>query len=267
MTDSIHMDTKIPAVVLAGGEADSEMQARFAIRYRAELPVAGKPMLQWVIDALAGSERVGKTRVVGAIPCEGVAGMIPPADTLMENVIAGVEACAGDAKDGRVLIVTSDIPLLTSAAVDDFIGRCDAISADLYYPVILKEENERRFPSVKRTYAKLAEGTVTGGNIVIMKAKFVEVNAGLLREIMAARKSVPRMARLIGIPTLARMIIAQTVWAGALSLPLLERTIGRMMNARLKAVRSPYPEIGADIDRIDQLDAMERLLILEGELK
>ncbi|MHB0998239.1 MAG: NTP transferase domain-containing protein [Armatimonadota bacterium] len=266
MADHAKVTTKIPAAILAGGPADTEMQARFSIQYRAELPVCGKMMLQRVVDALRDSSYVENICVVGNILCDGVTKNIPSADTMLENLIAGVNACADGSGDDRVLIVTSDIPLLFPGAVDDFIERCQG-DADLYYPVVSKEDNDKRFPGVKRTYVKLAEGTFTGGNIMIMSTRFISENADLLREVMAARKSVAKLAGLVGFGTLLRVIIAQTVWKGAISLSTLERTVGRIMNAKVKAVQCPHPEIGADIDKIDQLDAMESLLISEGEPK
>lgn len=267
MADSIIGKKQIPAVILAGGKVDEEMEIEFDIEYRAELPFAGKLMIIHIVDALAGASSVSTIRVVGETLCDCITETIPPADGMLENVIKGVKACASDSPDGRVLIATSDIPFLTPEAVDDFVNQCAGIDADLYYPYVLKEDNDRRFPGVKRTYVKLSDGIVTGGNIVIMNADFLDKNADLLREVMAARKSISKMARIIGVGTLLRMVIAQTIWKGALSLSQLEQAAGRVMNARLKAIRSSYPEIGADIDRLDQLDQMESLFESEGETK
>lgn len=264
MAESVTKGNQIPAVILAGGRADAEMELEYDIEYRAELPFAGKLMIIHIVDALAGASSVSTIRVVGETLCDCITETIPPSDGMLENVIKGVEACAADSADGRVLIATSDIPFLTSESVDDFITQCAGVEADLYYPYVLKEDNDRRFPGVKRTYVKLAEGVVTGGNIVIMNANFLNKNADMLREVMAARKSITKMARIIGIGMLLRMVVAQTLWRGALSIPRLERTAGRVMNARLKAIRSLYPEIGADIDRMDQLAEMESLFESEG---
>ncbi|MHB1456263.1 MAG: NTP transferase domain-containing protein [Armatimonadota bacterium] len=267
MTESMIKEKQIPAVILAGGKIDAEMAEEFDVEYRAELPFAGKLMLIHIVNALAGASSVSTIRVVGETLCDCITETIPPSDEMLENVIKGVKACAGDSPDGRVLISTSDIPFLTSEAVDDFVNQCMLTEADLYYPYVLKEDNDRRFPGVKRTYVKLAEGVVTGGNIVMMNADFLDKNADLLREVMAARKNIAKMAKIIGLGTLLRMVIAQTLWKGALRISHVEQAAGRVMNARLKAIRSPYPEIGADIDRRDQLEQMEDLFESEGGAK
>jgi molybdopterin-guanine dinucleotide biosynthesis protein A len=253
-------DLKFPAVILAGGAADPDMAEKYSVENRAAVPIAGKMMIQYIADALSASRYVTDVHVVGNIKCEGASVIVPPTGSLIENLIAGVKSCSGDSPDRLVLVATSDIPLITSAAVDDLIERCNEPGTDFFYPVITKEANEKRFPGMKRTYARLAEGTFTGGNIMVMRSGFVMQNADLIRNIFDARKSVIKLAGLIGFPTLMRAVIAQTVWPGAAGLPVLEKTVGRMLNARIKAVQTPYPEIGADVDKMEHIAFAEAAL-------
>ncbi len=249
----------IPALILAGGEADPEMQLRYGIKYKAELPVSGVPMVECVYNSLRSSKRIGKIRVVGDLKNFADAEIITPGESLIENLITGMKSFAADAVDGKVLVSTSDIPFVTTESIDDFISQCDDVSADLYYPYILKEACSKKYPGVKRTCVKLAEGSVTGGNVFIVSISFVEKNANGLREIMAARKNISKLAGIIGISTLIRMIIAQIICPRALSLQYLENRVGSIVNAKVKAIKSEYPEIGTDIDNIDQLDAIMKL--------
>lgn len=251
------VEIKLPAVVLAGAEAEPELAARYSVSCRAEVPVGGKTMIARVLDALDRASHVGSICVVGDVRCEGASQVIPSAGSLMENLIAGMKACASD---GHVLVATSDIPMVTSEAIDDFIERCGSLDADFYYPIISREDSKRQFPGMRRTYARMAEGIFTGGNIMAMSSRFLIDNAELIREALAARKSVVRLARLIGLPVLLRVAIAQAVWAKATSLSHLENTLGRILNAKVKAVQTPYAEIGADVDDLAQLKAAEKLL-------
>lgn len=257
----------IPAVILAGGEADPLMQSRFGIQYRAELPIDGIPMHERVYNALSAAQYIKKIRIVGKVKPNPDVESIPPADSLLDNLIMGIKTSAPDSQDGKVLVSSSDIPFVTPEAIDDFISKCMKFEADLYYSYVLKSDCERKYPGVRRTYVKLAEGTVTGGNVFIMDAAFVEKNESLLREIMASRKNVIKMAGLIGISTLLRLIAAQILFPKALSIPYLENKAGRIVNAKLKAVRSQFPEIGTDIDNINQLDELVQLRVAKGELK
>ena len=247
---------KISAVILAGAPADPELQAKYSIKNRAEVPIAGKPMVQYVLDALKGSPNVGNISLIGDIQCEGADKVIPSAGSMIDNLVAGVGACEGE----HVLISTSDIPMLTSEAVEDFIRRCGDLSADLYYAIIPKPVCEDRFPGMRRTYVRLAEGTVTGGNMAIISSEFVRKNAEYLRHVFEVRKKPLKLAGLIGIGVLIRTIIAQKIWAGAINIRLLEKAAGRMLNADLKAVITPCAEIGADVDNIEQALYLEDML-------
>ena len=247
----------IPAVVLAGAPVEPGMKAKHSVEYRAEVPIAGKAMAQYVIDALRDSPHVGYISVIGDIRCEGADRIVPSAGSLVENLVAGVKSVEAES---RVLVVTSDIPMVTSEAIEDFIARCADTDADFCYSIISKETNEKRFPGMKRTYARLAEGIFTGGNIVLVSRKLIIENADLIRELMAARKSVIRLARIIGMRFLVRAAIAQTLCAKALTLRFAEETVGRVLKAKLKAVETPYAEIGADVDKPEHIELAEAAL-------
>lgn len=247
-------------MILAGSPPDSTIQAAYSVPQRAAVPIAGKMMVQYVVDALHGAGTISDIRLVGDISCVNVTETITPPGTMIENLIAGTRASSSSGADSHILVATSDIPMLTSDAVDDFVRRCGDLSADFYYPVIRKEDAERQFPGMRRTYARLAEGTFTGGNIVLMRAGFIIDNADTIRNVFGARKSVMKLAKMIGLPILLRALLAQ-VWAGALDLKGIEQTAGRLLHATVKAVPTPYAGIGADADDSEQIEAFKRMIL------
>lgn len=248
---------RLPAVILAGAPASEELKEAYGVEWRALAPVCGAPMLCYIIDALKASGRAQSISVVSGFPCEGVDKTIPSANSMLENLVNGV---GNTAESGHVLIATSDIPLITPEAIADFTDRCGNLDADFYYPIVPKEQNLSKFPKLKRTYARLAEGTFTGGNIMIVDAKFIKENAQRIKEALDARKSVSRLAKIIGAGVLIRAILAQTIWPGALKLSMLEKAAGRVLGARLRAVETPYAEIGADADTVGQIALAEEIL-------
>ncbi len=248
----------VPAVVLAGAPAEQELRDKYSIENRAEVPLCGRKMIQYVLDALHGSPHVGNISVVGDIQCEGVSKTIPPAGSLIDNLIAGVKAC--ESEDGHVLIVTSDIPMVTSDAIEDFLARCRETDDEFYYAVISKDVNEAKYPGMARTYIKLAEGTFTGGNIMLVSSRLIAENGDLIRELLAARKSPVKMSGIIGMQFLFRALVAQTVWRGALPIAFAEKTVGRIVKARLRAVQTQYAEIGADVDKPEHVEFAEKAL-------
>ena len=251
------VNMRLPAVILAGAPVEPDLKTRYSVDWQALVPISGKPMVGYVVDALKSASLISEISMVADFPFDGTDHSIPTAGSMINNLVAGVRACGSD---GNVLIATSDIPFITPEAIEDFIERCGNRTADFYYPVVNKKDSLAKFPNMKRTYAKLAEGTFTGGNIIIVNAPFIIRNAEIIREVLAARKSVPRMAGLLGIGTLIRMIIAQTICPGAMGLPLLERVAGRALHAEVKAVPTPFAEIGCDVDNQEQIAQAEEIL-------
>lgn len=248
----------VDAIVLAGEPPRGKAQADGEAPARAMITIAGKSMLQWVVDALRGARSVGRIVAVGDVSAEGLDLVIKPGDTIVENIRRGLEAL--DAQ-GPVLVASSDIPLLTPEAVDDFVARAEKLDVDLAYPIIPRAHCEARYPGMKRTYLRTADGVFTGGNLMLLRPEFVARNWEMIAEAYAARKRVFRLARMIGIGVLIRATAAR-LFPGLLRVSMLEKAASGMLGARVAAVVSPHPEIGEDVDKRSDVEAVERFLIL-----
>ncbi len=117
----------------------------------------------------------------------------------------------------------------------------------------------KRYPQFRRTYVKTADGVFTGGNLMLVSPEFAARNWGVIADAYAARKQVMKLARMIGMGVLLRVLVAQ-VFPRALKLSRLEEAISRMLRAKVAAVVSAYPEIGEDVDKRSDLDAMRKIL-------
>jgi len=158
----------VPVVVLAGGSTKPETQASGWPEHRALAPVAGRPVLAWVLDALRASPAVSGIAVVGPDALESLLrdgeDLLPVGETMWDNVYTGLNRLPS----GPALICGSDIPLLTPDAVSDIVTRGLALSADFVYPIVRREDNEAGCPGLSRTYATVREGTFTGGNLMLV---------------------------------------------------------------------------------------------------
>src|SRR5205823_1370088 len=134
---------RIPAVILAGGRNKPDMEAAAGTPLRALISVHGKPMLKHVAAALADAKTIDRVIVVGDVPDSADFHRIPDHGGFVENVYAGLNA-AGESE--LALIVTSDIPFLSSAAVDDFVDRARGLDSDLVYPIVRVEQCYASFP-------------------------------------------------------------------------------------------------------------------------
>jgi hypothetical protein len=156
--------------------------------------------------------------------------------------------------DNKLLIVTGDLPFLTTEAVDYFLETCLRGEGDLFYPIVKKEINEQRYPGVHRTYVNLKDGTFTGGNIFVLDPTIIERTLPVAEKLVKYRKKPIRLAACIGWSVLIRYLI------GMLSLENAEKAVSKMVGVKGTAIVSPYPEIGIDVDKYSDLELARKLL-------
>ncbi|MHB9036285.1 MAG: NTP transferase domain-containing protein [Armatimonadota bacterium] len=251
---------KVDAIVLAGAPAGEELDPGGALKSRAMIGLGDKTMLQWVVDALCAAPSVGRVAAVGDVAAEGLDMVVQPGDDLVTNIKLGIDALKSD---GDVLIVSSDIPLITPQAIEDFIERAEKLNVDLAYPILPKAHCVKRYPDLQRTYLKTAGGVFTGGNLMLASPRFFEQSWGAIAQAYAARKHVFKLAGMIGTGVLLRVLIAQVI-PQVLSVSMLERAVSRMLDAKVAAVVSAYPEIGEDVDKPSDLEVVRKILVSSG---
>ncbi|MCL4495419.1 MAG: nucleotidyltransferase family protein [Firmicutes bacterium] len=228
-----------PAIVLAGQHNDGKLRTISDKEWEAEILVQGRPMVEYVVDALRQSGRVSPIVVVGP-PQLALHDVIwaDLHDDMLENVISGL----GAVEDPAVLIATADIPLLTAYIVNAFLDHADP-HYDVLYPVIERSVIEAKFPEARRTYVRLTDGTFTGGNLFMVRKEAVIRSQWTVRELLSHRKSPMRLASDIGIMTLVRWLV------GKLSLGDAERRMKALLGIEGKALPFQYPEVGVDVDK------------------
>ncbi|NQS75731.1 MAG: NTP transferase domain-containing protein [Peptococcaceae bacterium] len=237
----------VDAVVLAGSPNNGPLRECSTVSHEALIPLGAKTMVEYVVDALLRARQVGRVLVIG--PTEDLAGLpfdqrtstAPSQGGILENIGAGLNILS-DAK--RILLVTSDIPLLTPQAVDDFLELCEDMGGDLYFPVIEKMVVEEKFPAARRTYVKLKEGVFTGGNIFLLNPtvyKKCMENGG---KIISLRKSPLALCRMLGVRFVIKFLMH------LLTLKEAEEKVCRLLGGiKGVVVVSRYPEVGVDVDK------------------
>lgn len=202
-------------------------------------------MVDFVAEALNNSPSVGQVVVVGPeelnyLKEKKVSAVIPNGDTLMENLRRGL-ACFKP--DELVLVATADIPLLTPEAVEDFLAQSRNHPADFYYSIIEKGVGEAKYPQSNRTYVRLKDGTFTGGNLLLLYPRILEQGWEWAEKMYRLRKEPIKMCRLLGWGFFIKLLL------GRLSISSLEKRFEELLKAKGKAIISPYPEVGIDVDK------------------
>lgn len=245
----------VHAIVLAGGKNSPEMKAATGVDNRALVELApGRTMLNFIIDALVGAQQVRSVTVVGNVPELPGAAIVAPGQTMLDNIVIGIDAARPD--DGEhVMVVSSDIPFITAAAVDDFLDRAGAPPADFCYPIIPMDAYNREFAGMKRTTLKLRDGRFTGGNLVLLNPQTLAANRELIMQAYAARKDVLALGRLLGWGLLVRIVLSQMAFPNLLCVSDLEAGVARLMGpgSTVRAIVTQFPAIGTDVDKPDDV--------------
>ena len=224
---------------------------------KALVDIAGKPMIQWVLDALSESKIVENVVIVGlteksSVTCKTSFQFIPDQGKMIENLRAGAEKVLElNPKAEYVLIVSSDIPAISGEMVDWTVNTAMQTDEDIYYNIIQREVMEKRFPSSKRTYTRLKDMDVCGGDMNVGRISLIlEEDTDLWEKITNARKSPLKQAGLIGFDTLFLLLFRQ------LTLEKAAANIMKRLKITGRAIVCPYAEIGMDIDKPHQLEIM-----------
>lgn len=127
----------VDAIVLAGTHQNPRRLING--RNKAFLEIEGKPLVRHVVDALVAARQVGEMFVVGPEPeLKAAVGDLPRVHCvaqegkMLSNSWAAIRASEARHEglpeavvhERPLLIISSDLPLITPASVDDFIGRC-----------------------------------------------------------------------------------------------------------------------------------------------
>jgi CTP:molybdopterin cytidylyltransferase MocA len=244
------------AVVTAGWspKEDDPLAEYSQGKPKALIPIAGKPMIAYVVDALAGSRHVHHIVVVALDPAAEVefstpVEYVPDAGDILANAEAGIQYAQTHYPDlDAVLLSSSDVPTITPAIVDVFIEECFRTEHDLYYSIVARAVMEARFPESRRSYVHLRDGDFAGGDLVLLRPSLTMSHRDLWRNLAGARKNPLRQASMFGLWPFFKLVVRR------LSLAEAERRAGKMLNLRGRAIPFPYAEVGMDVDKPFQLE-------------
>jgi GTP:adenosylcobinamide-phosphate guanylyltransferase len=248
--------TKVDAVILAGGDGEViDPQQRF----KGLVPIAGKPLVEWVVEAFRSAELIGEIAVV--IPtAEGLGPWVDSVDKLvvsnrdfMDNVIAGAAAFR---EDRPIMVATGDIPLLTGPAIDTFIAAGLATGADFVYPLVRRESIEAASPGAQRTYFKLKTGRFTGGNAMLVSPRLLAPARELGQRMFNDRKNSVALVRTAGFGFVVKFLL------GRLAPEDLVDKIRELLGGVGAAVVLDDPAIAMDVDKPSDLELVEGQLLL-----
>jgi len=227
-------------------------------RPKALIDIEGRPMIQWVLDALAGSQSVERIAIIGltheaGLTCPKPTTYLPDQGGMLRNVMAGLHWSHENAPDQPyVLYAAADVPTVTADIIDWRVeAGLSAAPFDLDYVAVERSVMEARFPHANRSYIRLRDVEVCGGDVNLIRAEMV-VRTALWDRLVATRKSPLRQAALAGFDTLLLMLFQRLTLAQA------ETRLSERLGILGRAHLAPYAELAMDVDKPHQLDVVRR---------
>ena len=246
----------LDAVILAGGtlSSDDPLYPESVRGSRSLIDIHGKPMVQWVIDALDEASSVAELYVIG-LPADCGLHAVKPLHFLddqgdmVDNIRYGVTQTYIDhPQRSKALIASADIPAIKPHMVEWLANQvAEDPSRVLYYNVISQQVMEASFPNSSRTYIPFEDVSVCGGDLNVVDKNIFASERPVWQKLTDARKRPLKQAGLIGFTTLLLVATRLITLEGA-----VKRVVKRLdLDAR--ALLNPYAEIGMDADKPHQL--------------
>lgn len=255
-------DARVTAIVLAGGDESDLLARTVGAPAKALVPLKGRPLGAYVLDALRDARSVRRVVWVGACDAamaRSIDVAVPGGPRFVDSLTLGVGAALAGGRPGeRLLLSSADVPWLRGAAVDRFVEAAGR-DHELVYPVVSRAACEATFPQLRRTWIRLADGEVTGGNLLSGTPEAVIRLLPWVDAVTRARKAPLRLAAMVGPAVLVGLL------SGRVTLRSLERRLGRRLGSSLRVMMSDDPTLGTDVDRPEHLPATLELSAPLGE--
>lgn len=255
---------KVTALVMAGKRSGTldPLAARAGVSQKSVVPVYGKPMIEHVIAALAGCDRVGEIRVIAhepdeiaAIPlvaqlqAEGRLVFRPGAFNLVDSVFSGAEGASFP-----LLITTSDNCLVTAEGYAEFVDKALAAEAGAAAALARKEDVIAADPVGQKKFYEFTDGGYSNCNTYWIGSAEALGAAEIMRSGGQFVKYPGRIARAFGLMNLIRFYFG---WGDK---EKLFAQISKRFGYKLVPVVLSNGEFAIDVDEERSFGITEKLL-------
>lgn len=250
------------AIVLAGYDEKEPLSQHFQVAAKALVPLAGKPMVAYVLEALRSSQTISQIIYVG-VKHPQLAGLydvqLEPSPYILENLknsIAHVQQNEPEA----MLIVSADLAWLDAEAVDTFVQQSQKEDAALFYAVIAAEQVRQQFPTqTHRQFARVqADGKVegkvegsssqefTGGSVLYLRPEAITSLLTFAERAYHARKNPLALARILGFRLTMQFL------SRSLTIRAVEKRVSVLLGVQARALQMPHANLAIDVDTLEE---------------
>lgn len=244
-------------IILAGGSGGPLAEAT-GVEEKAMLPIHGKPMLDRVVDAFHDSPEVSQIVVVGSDRLDDLACMekvrkrMPPGMSAVQNLLHAVgyiktRLYKGATGHQGYIVSFCDAVFLTEKIISKTLLTIRETDADIVLHYVERQTFQEAGLPTKRTYIPIGGSDYTGTTIYYVRA-FSKVLASLdkLAAMRKNRKDPQGILRVVG--------------CEGEDFPAIEQALSRHLDARVRILVSPHPELGMDVDKPSDFELASSLL-------
>lgn len=250
----------VTAVILAGSRAGptDPLAAEAGVPLKCFVPVAGKPMIDHVLEAVAGSDRIGEIRIVindGAAHAARFS-HLPFAERLIFTEARGnlADSVIAVSEEARfpLLVTTADNVHLTPASVNDFVDGSNGAGASVGFA--RKENVLSVHPEGQRKFYRFSDGSFSNCNIYWIGSRDALDAAEIFRSGGQFVKFPRRIIEAFGFVNLIRFRY------GIGTVGRLFRSISRRFGFKVKMVELTDGAMAIDVDNHRSHAVAERIL-------
>jgi len=274
-----HLDV----VILAGGINRIPLYPGAKPGYKALLPFAGKPAIQYTLEAVNAIPNIRRIFVAGPekelraalaatgcrIPCEYVPGGDSPMGSVM-NVLPRLKESTppGDAPSA-ILFATADLPLVTTESVAAFLDACAAAPrpypANLYLSAVPGRAFTGPFAKSRKGHMTFRGGAIYHGNVALIEPQAFETPGlvNLFKRLYQRRKN-PFASAISGGWRIALSYVFGAFLLRLLSLEQMARIVSRRLGVGIVPIRLNRPEIAVDVDVASDYELVRQELEAPG---
>lgn len=246
-------DDKFTAIILAGSRSvEDPVASVFGEKYKALVPICGKPMIARVVEALLGSSCV--RRIVIVFDCEESLFKSCPefksseGDVEIEVINCSSSICSSvgnviekTGSEWPYLVTTADHALLTPEMVHNFCAGA-MHNSDLAIGLVERKYLEEKHPGSKRTYLPFKDTQLSGANLFAFTNPNAVKALAFWKRIEQDRKKPWKLFAAFG-------------WLNLFGLLLKRYTVdqafvraSKRIDIEVRAVRLPFAEAAIDVD-------------------
>ena len=274
-------NTDYPVLLLCGSDPNRRdlmkvLDPQGLLPSKALLPMAGKRVLDWQLDAMIESPDISDIYLIGLSPDEfpsdldlkyikyernsSILEKIKYGSLILQKVYPDLE---------HIIICSGDAPGVTTNSIDLFFDILHQNhDADFLIGVVPEDITLKFFPNHRRVIGKFKDLSVYPGEMYVFRHKIIPVIEDEILQMTLKRRQFDRQkdtSKLVPVlkylgrkPRLWLLIIKYGL--GLLSISELESILSRVYNLKMKAIIIPDPGFGMDLDLPEDYESISEYI-------